>query len=323
MNRLIYIAIVLIFSINMSYATTFVKGINYSPDHNPSWVNWQKSNDSGSMKSSVQNDLVEIKNQGFSVIKSFYSTYCPYNGQNCINITKLADDAGLKIYLGVYEFDGSQGANWTQAQIKAAVDAAKTYPKTVLGIVVGNEDAFDWQGHPVDAMQKRIADDMNNIKGQLKSAGLSIPVLTAQRQPDWQRLHSSDPHGIITASDVIGGNFYPFWGNSPEKDGGQSVALKIPQQVSDLSTTLGKPVMVTEEGWPSCGNNPNTQDKNVSSMNDYYNSWKSRTDNFDSMYFSFYDKQGYSNCANGDANNYFGICDNLGQTKPASSIHCK
>jgi exo-beta-1,3-glucanase (GH17 family) len=130
---------------------------------------------------------------------------------------------------------------------------------------------------------------------------------------------------VLSKINIIGANIYPFWGNSPEQVGGASVAYKIQGQAAALGIAVGKQVIVTEEGWPSCGNNPNTQDRNIASEADYFKAWRNRIDTVDSYYFAAYDNfdPQSANCASsGDANNYFGICTQTGVTKDAKICDC-
>jgi len=89
------------------------------------------------------------------------------------------------VLLGVFEFPNHP--DFTVAQVSAAIAAAKNFPNTVIGIVVGNEDMFKDLGgkprrfKPDEKMQERILDDIATIK----NAGISIPVTTSQRSTDW------------------------------------------------------------------------------------------------------------------------------------------
>ena len=161
---------------------------------------------------------------------------------------------------------------------------------------------------------------MQTIKNGISNP--SIKVTTAQREPDWYRLAESDPNKVLPNVEVIGANIYPFWGNSPEKINDKSVAYNIQATVNNLKSKTNKVVIVTEEGWPSCGGNPNTQDKNIQSELDYFTSWKKRNTPFDSYYFAAYDNY-KSTCPNGDANDHFGLCLASGATKDSGLVTCR
>jgi exo-beta-1,3-glucanase (GH17 family) len=288
------------------------------------------------MTNLLRQDLVQISAMGFGTIKTFYSQYCTIDGKQCVSPTDEARNLGIAILLGVYEFSThkQEGCNspeeceaWTVTQVNAAIRDATTYNYigTVAGIVVGNEDMFDWQGNPWTDMQKRIVDDIKKIQAALQAgiqggpqSGTSIllPVTTAQRQPDWcggpkpgcdpkrtNSLNQSDPYGVVTTVDVIGANIYPYWGGSKDPAG---AAAGIQTTAANLQQVLQKNVIVTEEGWPSCASssqNPTTLDDE----NTYYQTWsKHQNQNFDSYYFSAYNKP--SDCQTGGADTQFGLC---------------
>jgi exo-beta-1,3-glucanase (GH17 family) len=322
-----------------SYAAE--NGINYDPSHSQAYIDGQKNHDGAAgvkqMTQAIEADLSQIKNKlGFNIIKTYYSWYCNIPTGQCVpSIPKLAHDAGLKVLLGVYEFPDH--LDYTKTQVDAAIAAANApkYGSAVIGIVVGNEDMFDSSGVPILAMQQRIVQDMKTIK-----AAVSVPVTTAQRQGDWcggtapgcdpgrtQSLNEDDPYHVLDNVDVIGANIFPYWGGSPEKINGVSVASNTQATAEDLATVLHKRVIVTEEGWPSCANSPPQHPATIEDEIDYFHTWSMHTDQkFDSYYFQGYDLASQSDCSNGaaggDANLHFGLCTASGQTKDAKLIAC-
>jgi len=294
-------------------------GVNYDPAHSAAYVSAQQKNDAATMTAVIADDLTQLRTLGFSLVKTFYSTYCTINGQKCVSIAELATARNMRLMLGVFEFPDHP--DWTQSQVDAAVDAAFRYPGTVVAIAVGNEDMFDWQGTPQPAMQKRIVADMTAIRTRINNP--KVVVTTAQREPDWMRLVASDPQKVLQNVTVIGANIYPFWGGSSEKINGKSVANNIQAAVANLRGKTAKPVIVTEEGWPSCGNNAGMKDMNIDAEIDYFSTWKTRPHDFDSYYFAAYNNISAGACQNDDANNHFGLCSAAGLTKDVRLLKCK
>ena len=271
----------------------------------------------------------------FDTIKTYYSAYCANNGKCIDAVAKLAEQAGLKVMLGVYEFslhkqEGCKSIaeceSWTKVQVQSAIDQTKNFGTTIIGIVVGNEDMFDWQGNPWDDIQFRIKRDIQTVR----DAGVSVPVTTAQRQPDWNRLSQSDPNKVLGAVQIIGANIFPYWGGSPEKinNTGPSVATLTQDTAAKLLAALkGKGVtgaIITEEGWPSCAGSDQSP-TNISNESDYFSTWSNRpTPVFDSYYFMAYDLNS-APCdvsPQNDANNHFGLCAANGKTKDAGLKTC-
>jgi len=322
-----------------SYSYAATNGINYDPAHSPQFVEAQAIGNLVGMKSAIRQDLEQIKTMGFKVIKTFFSTFCT-NKPECVTIAELAHAQEMQVLVGVHEFwainngDEPRGPgpcvtrkeceSWTVAQVKAAIESAQKFPQTVIGIVVGNEDMFDFEGKAVPSLQRRIVADIGEIKTQL---GNSVTVTSAQRDPDWYRLNQNDPNDVLSSVQVVGDNIYPFWGNSPEKIGGVSVAITIQSIAMKLKNALSAKgvtgVIVTEEGWPSCGMNPNTQDATISAEINYFHTWrKHENQSFDSYYFVAYDLKTAHGCPDG-ANTHFGLCTDTNETKDSMLCNCK
>jgi exo-beta-1,3-glucanase (GH17 family) len=315
-------------------AQTPVNGVNYDPAHSEAYLQGQLKNDLQQMTNVINSDLTQIKNTlNFGILKTYYSEYCTLLGQ-CVSIAQLASAAGLKVFLGVYEFPAEP--EWTKAQVNAAIAAAnnQTYGNAVIGIIVGNEDMFDYAGVAIPEMQQRIVADIKTIM-----ARVSVPVTTAQRQGDWcggaapgcdhnrssnhhPSLNQSDPYSVLKAVTVIGVNIFPYWSGSPEQIDGLSVASQTQTTAMQLQNQLGKNVIVTEEGWPSCFNPGQNSAATLANSQDYFATWsKHQNQMFDSVYFMAYDLANVSECGTGrrggDADLHFGLCTNSGANKVA------
>jgi exo-beta-1,3-glucanase (GH17 family) len=318
-----------------------VNGINYDPVHNPDWITAQQNGNKDKMQEIFTKDLAQIKAMGFDTIKTYYSTYCTDAGACIDPVAKLAQQAGLKVMLGLYVFPDHQ--DWTVSQTEAAVNQANDsdYGKAVIGIVVGNEDMFDDGGNANNEMQKRIM----AIIASTESSPVGQPVTTAQREPDWYRLNESDPNCVLKNEidpnckekpylKIIGANIFPYWGGSPEKNNGKSVASEIQTKAGNLLTALKSKgvtrVIITEEGWPSCAGNwekQYPQNAGIDKEKDYFSTWnKHQNQSYDSYYFAAYDMIDACVVAQGDRNNdsdkHFGLCSTTGQTKDSGLITC-
>jgi exo-beta-1,3-glucanase (GH17 family) len=328
-----------------SYSYAAQNGINYDPVHSRAYKAAQADYDGpkgvAGMTAAIKDDLMQIKNiLKFNIIKTYYSLYCNIPTGQCVpSIAQLANAVGLHVMLGVFEFPDHP--EWTVAQVNAAIAAANdpANGNAVIGIVVGNEDMFDFTGAAILKLQRRIVEDIDTIK-----AKVSVPVTTAQRQGDWcggmasgcdpartksyhPSLNQSDPYGVLNTIDVIGVNIFPYWGGSPEKVNGVSVASFTQATAMDLSIALGKGVIVTEEGWPSCAA-PEQHAASIDDEIDYFHTWsKHANQSFDSYYFQAYDLAEASACGSrdspGDADKHFGLCADSGVTKDSRLIACK
>ncbi|WP_115711992.1 hypothetical protein [Legionella sainthelensi] len=302
-----------------SWAIT--RGINYDPAHSKVYTDAQIQNNIQTMKNEMTRDFQTAKNNGFTVVKTFYSIVSTVNGQNTATMADIACPMGVKLLLGVYEFDPAQDncSTWCDTaraqQVQAAIDSFNKYGSNcIIGIVVGNEDIYNWNfTTPNDLVQQHISSDLSTIRASLGSSAL---LSTAQQDGALLKLAQSpastyDPYGIIPKLDFVGANIYPYW--SPEQPAfPEPSESQFYSRYNAVKAAYAQTVVVTEEGWPSqynAGQNPNAS---LSNEQGYYTWWQNRAtgaggttmDTFDSYYFALYDKQPL----NGDANNFFGLC---------------
>lgn len=319
-----------------NYSTTIapLRGVNYDPAHSTAYNAAQQGNDQPGMAISITNDFTQIKRNGFNLVKTFISIASTINGQQT-NLASIACPMGLKLMLGVYEFqpsdgcsDNAQCAQWTQAQVQGAITSVQNNPGCIVGIAVGNEDIYDYTfTQPNAQIQQRISTDISTLQAAL---GATVPVGTPQQDGALLALAksypSNDPYGIIKKLNFVGANIYPFWSaQQPAAPSATEFSNRLQAVRTAYSTANGLSnnirVVVTEEGWASQGNAGQNPNASIPQETVYYNYWVGRTaqDNFDSYYFAFYDKVQPNN---GDANNFFGLCTYTGTAKSASLFPC-
>ena len=298
------------------------RGINYDPAHSQTYTNAQMKNDLQTMKNEILKDVKTAKNidPTITVIKTFYSSISTVDGQKSVNMADLICDQGMKLMVGVYEFDPSKDncGSWCDVarkkQVKDAIDSVNRHnvngKKCIVAVVVGNEDIYNWNfTEPNTVMQKNISADIAEIKSKIGDKAI---VGTAQQDGALLKLAKNDPEGIIGKLDFIGANIYPYWSSQfPNTSAAKSEFSNRYEAIKNEPQFMGKRIIVTEEGWPSqysANQNPNAT---MAEETAYYQWWKGRSDDFDSYYFGLFDKQPLS----GDADRYFGLCTYNGQDK--------
>lgn len=319
-----------------NYSTTIapLRGINYDPAHSAVYKAAQQSNNQPGMANSITADFTQMKKNGFNLVKTFISVASTFNGQQT-NLASIACPMGMKLMLGVYEFQPSDGCSdnaqctqWTQDQVNGAIKSVQANSGCIVGIVVGNEDIYDYTFTvPNSQIQQRISTDISTIQAAL---GATIPVGTAQQDGALLALAknypSNDPYGIIKKLNFVGANIYPFWSaQQPAAPSAKEFSNRLKAVRTAFSTANGlsnnKRVVVTEEGWASQSNAGQNPHASIPQEIVYYKYWVGRAtqDNFDSYYFGFYDKVQPNN---GDADNFFGLCTYTGTAKSASLFPC-
>lgn len=295
---------------------TIYRGINYDPTHSELYAEGFATGNVQLMRVSIDNDLQQISSQlGIHTIKTFYASYSSSDGKATVNITQEAAKFGMHVMLGVFEFTPGSGCDttakceaWTKIQVSDAINAVSTYPATVIGICVGNEDASN------RVVANRIIHDISVLRAGIHEA-LPMGIGTAQTDGTVKQFinnyHSdATSKNFIDALDFLGINVYPFWSNFKWGDAAKKLFEQtFAQNAAGLKSDNPNVILVeTEEGWPS----GKADNASLSAQRAYYSWWKSRqgTDRFSSFYFSTYDKLSTNN-----ADGYFGVYNFAGENK--------
>jgi exo-beta-1,3-glucanase (GH17 family) len=314
---------VLLLSASTSWALN--RGINYDPAHSKVYTDAQQRNDIQTMKTEMTKDFQNAKNNGFTIVKTFYSIVSTVDGQKTATMADIACPMGLKLLLGVYEFDPNKDncSTWCDIaraqQVNAAIASVNKYGSNcIVGIVVGNEDIYNWDFTvPNTLVQSHISADLTTIKNGIS---VSVPLSTAQQDGALLNLAALDPSGIIPKLDFVGANIYPYWSSPSNPDFPSPSQTEFYNRYNAVVAAYNpKTIVLTEEGWPSQYNGSQNPHATLPNEQAYYTWWQNRAtgaggttaDTFDSYYFALYDNQPI----NGDANNFFGLCTNTRQNK--------
>ena len=147
----------------------------------------------------------------------------------------LAADYGLRITPGAWLSRDNKG---NMEAINVLIKAAKRHPENIDGIIIGSENLLR---HELSSQQ--LIDYLQYARAELN--GLPIKIGYADSH-DMLKKHPE----IIQAVDVIYANFYPYWEGVPIE---QSIAT-LDRAYRDLQLISdGKPIIISETGWPSCG----------------------------------------------------------------------
>jgi exo-beta-1,3-glucanase (GH17 family) len=172
-------------------------------------------------------DFQKIKDKGFSVIRTYFPAF--YG----IPITDAAAEVGIKVLLGWPWKD--QYADTYKQQI---IDAVTTYPDTVWGVCVGNEDTS------TESEATLLISTANELKSAISG---KVPVGTAQKSD--QVLDS------LNALDFVGVNIYPYFSSTAAgwSQDADANANSLNSQISDMKDRFGDKLVITESGLPSAG----------------------------------------------------------------------
>lgn len=174
-----------------------------------------------------------------------------------IEAIPAAISTNTSLLLGLW-VSGSDSA--IDNEISALTTAISTYGDSftslVQGISVGSEDLYrDAEGDPTDP--GNTVDNLINYITQVRNAiaGTALEGVPVGHVDTYDSFENSTNTKIIDSIDFIGFDGYPYW----ESNNGNSIEAAHELFFNGLNKTKaianGKPVWVTETGWPASGDN--------------------------------------------------------------------
>jgi len=209
-------------------------------------------------------------------------------------IPKVAKEFGLKTLVGAWlgddpDINRSEVEGLIQLANEGLVDIA----------AVGNEVMYR-----KDLAEAELLEWMQEVKERIPH----VPVGYVDAYYEF-----SHRPAITAACDVILCNCYPFWEGCPFE---YSLAHMQRMYAQAKEAANGKPVIITETGWPSQGENTRGAIPSAQSARDYFINTQlwSTADNIPVFYFSSFDES-WKTGAEGTVGAYWGIWDKNEQLK--------
>ncbi|KAF8200195.1 glycoside hydrolase superfamily [Pholiota molesta] len=189
----------------------------------------------------------DAKSQGFNAIR-LLAVDC-----NALDLASSAAQAqGIKIMAGIY-ISGTVAAGSAQVakDVQTFVTAYRKYGAArYVGLTVGNE---------VNDSAANIMQQVNSVRSQLKSLGITTPVSTVHT---WVMIRDNP---TLCTADFVGANAHAFY--NPGSKSSQAGSFVFKTAVPALKKKCpGKKIYITESGWPSRG--PTFQNTGVASVTD-------------------------------------------------------
>ncbi|KAI0243774.1 hypothetical protein L0F63_000504, partial [Massospora cicadina] len=145
----------------------------------------------------------------------------------------------MKVLAGIWTRSGSESLKSILSKFTKIIKKNPSYSNYIDGVVVGNED-----------MQNGISEDsvINNLnlaRNHLKGEGIDLKVGTAEIPTSWSQK-------LVASCDVIYANIYSFFDRESDDKSMKTAARLIVQRAKDIDTQ-GKPIVISETGWPTQG----------------------------------------------------------------------
>jgi len=182
------------------------------------------------------------------------------------------------LLLGLWASAGQSGIDNEIAALTAAISQYGTaFTNLIAGISIGSEDLY--RNSPTGAKSNAgpglNPDDLVNFISQVRSAisgtaAASAPIGHVDTWNDWTNSSNS---AVISAVDFIGVDAYPYYQTRQGNDISNAQNLFTSAYNAVVGVAGGKPVWVTETGWPVASGT--TEDQAVASYDNAQAYWKS------------------------------------------------
>jgi exo-beta-1,3-glucanase (GH17 family) len=214
----------------------------------------------------------------------------------------FAHDMGLKAAVGAWLGHEPEADQENRNQINCLKEQAKAGHVDIA--IVGSEVLL--RG---DLPEDKLIDYINEVKKYFQDEGIDVPVTYA----DIYGVLLDHPN-VISAIDLVFANYYPYW-EGRRIDYAVAYVHRWHQQVADAAG--GKEVVVSETGWPSCGEIigeavPSPENASFYFLN--FISW-ARANNVKYFYFEAFDER-WKAKYEGPQGSCWGIWDRGGNLKP-------
>lgn len=211
---------------------------------------------------------------GFSSARLF-TTIQAGTTNSPIEAIPAAISTDTTLLLGLWASAGADIMNNEIAALQAAINQYGTaFTDRVVGISVGSEDLYRISPKGVDNLSGPGVgpDVIANYVGQVRAAIASTPLSSklVGHVDTWTAWANSSNTAVVDAVDFLGMDAYPYY----ETENGNDISNALNLFNSALSQTQaasqGKPVWVTETGWPTTGETLAQAVPNAANAESYY-----------------------------------------------------
>jgi len=181
------------------------------------------------------------------------------------------------LLLGLWASSPQDVFNNEITALKNAINQYGTaFSDLVVGISVGSEDLYrdSPTGILSNAGTGQSPDVLVNYIGQVKSAiaGTVLSSKPVGHVDTWQTYTNGSNAAVVAAADFLGLDEYPYYENTNENSVANANTLFFNAYNAVAGVANGKPIWITETGWPTTGPTENLAVPSVANAEAY---WKS------------------------------------------------
>lgn len=194
---------------------------------------------------------------GFSSARLYTMIQCGTTNTP-ISAIQAAMDTGTSLLLGLWASAGQETINNEIAALKAAASQyGQSFADKVVGISVGSEDLYrsSPQGIAnnagVGADAATVANYISQVRSAIQGTVLEGKIIT--HVDTWTAWILPETAPVIAAVDVLSHNSFPYFENTLPNAIGDANSVFNNALGATEGVSGGKPVWVTETGWPVSG----------------------------------------------------------------------
>jgi len=181
------------------------------------------------------------------------------------------------LLLGLWASAGQENINNEIAALQAAISQYGTaFTDLIAGISVGSEDLYRVSptGIGNESGPGSGPDVLVNYINQVKAAIANTPAAGAPigHVDTWTAWVNGSNSAVIDAIDWLGQDAYPYYESTSTNDISDASALFYQAFEKTVAVAKGKPVWVTETGWPISGPTENLAVPGAGNAKTYWNS---------------------------------------------------
>ncbi|KAH8648947.1 GPI-anchored cell wall beta-1,3-endoglucanase EglC [Tricladium varicosporioides] len=170
---------------------------------------------------------------------------------------QAAINTNTSLLLGIWCSGTTSIDNELKALTTAITQYGSKFTNLVLGISVGSEDLYRLSESGIankagiGAGPTAITTFIKSVRATLSNTPLSsIPIGHVDSWSAWANTSNS---AVVEASDFLGMDLYPYYEKNLGNDISNATAIFEDLHKQTLSASSGKPVWITETGWPVSG----------------------------------------------------------------------
>lgn len=168
---------------------------------------------------------------------------------------QAAIDTDTTLLLGLWASETQDAFNNELAALSSAISQyGSAFTNLIAGISVGSEDLYRLTpiGAPTGSGQQpdTLVSYIGQVRSILANANISPPVGHVDTYTAW--INSSNS-AVTAAVDFLGMDAYPYYQNTIDNSIGNANATFFSALDQTIAASTGKPVWITETGWPVSG----------------------------------------------------------------------